>query len=154
MISCSTRSIIYQAIIPSEAHVLLFDITNYLVAWVCSPPRLCTEWYSTLKKNKHDKSSRSPGLSDIFCGNAVHTLCLEQLLGCLIQPLYTIRFQCTLFVLSSWSIPGARQALVEVSLTILKTGDRMNERMNERMKDSGVYRVRPGLKIIFWFFSH
>ena len=63
--------------------------------------------------------------------------------------LYTCSAPYQLFVLSSWSITGARLASVEVALTILKTENthnRYTESQNHRYTHRGSYRVRPGLK--------
>jgi hypothetical protein len=94
--------------------------------------------------NKHDKSYRSPGPSCTFWAperthfawnsyTAVYSsLCT----------LYTCSAPDQLFVLFSWSITGARLASVEVSLTILKTGDTTHQTEPYRSE----YRVCPGLK--------
>ena len=66
-----------------------------------------------------------------------HTLCLEHLHNCLIQPLVCTLYAGIapdqLFVLRSWSITGARLALVEVSLTILKTENRQKTDRHTRV---------------------
>jgi hypothetical protein len=68
-------------------------------------------WYHKMQETKVPLKLKNKGTFFSECATAFlsrlvgHTLCLEQLYGCLFQPLYTCSAPGQVFVLCSWSIP-------------------------------------------------
>ena len=68
-------------------------------------------WYHKMQETKVPLRLKNKGTFFSECATAFlsrlvgHTLCLEQLYGCLFQPLYTCSAPGQVFVLCSWSIP-------------------------------------------------
>ena len=83
-----------------------------------------------------------------FLGTGEHILCLEQVYGCLFQPLYTVHILVVhLTTVCTVQLINNRFASLEVSLTILKTETHTEYRIQntDRQIPRGGYRARPGL---------
>ena len=92
------------------------------------PVLLCIQLHCTTVQTS-DVRKQGPFKLDIFwskqnlvsCSVFIETYKAHTLLGTVIRLFIPASVHLQLFVLYSWSIPGARLASVEVSLTILKT---------------------------------
>ena len=78
-----------------------------------------------------------------------HTLCLEQLNGCLFQPLYTVHLWCTwpavctVQLINTWRKAGLSRGFVDYS----ENGEQIHRsQITDRHTHKGSFRVRPGLK--------